>query len=66
MNKVIQFGSPKDTTEVVQLTSIEKMQLAVQIAAIVRASFKQPTDSDVQDVLQMAASQLSAAAPASD
>ena len=51
----------KDSSEeqVSGMTNIQKMQLAVQIAALVRASFVQPTDSDVRDLLQMAASQLS-------
>lgn len=47
-------------SELQGMTNIQKMQIAVQIAALVRASFVQPTDSDVRDLLQMAANQLSA------
>jgi hypothetical protein len=41
------------------MTNIEKMQLAVQITALVRASFTKPTDSDLHELLQMTATQLS-------
>lgn len=61
MSRVIEFGvTAKAEIRDAELTGIDKMQLAVQIAALVRASFKQPTDSDVRDILQMASSQLSA------
>ena len=42
-------GREQREEETAAMTNIQKMQLAVQIAALVRASFVQPTDSDVRD-----------------
>ncbi len=58
MAKMIQFGGSTTTGNSLSLTPIEKMQLAAQIAAIVRASFKQLSDSDARDVMRLATSQL--------
>lgn len=40
------------------VTEVEKAELATQVAAIVRASFKPLTDSDIRDVLRLASVQL--------
>lgn len=59
MSQVIQMaGSNKNAPTDVPLTHIEKAQISAQIAALIRASFKKLTDSDVRDVMQLASSQL--------
>jgi hypothetical protein len=58
MSKVLEFGKTQEEPADTTLTNIEKAQLAAQVAAIIRASFKQVADSDVRDVLQLASSQL--------
>lgn len=40
------------------VTELDKAELATQVAAIVRASFKPLTDSDMRDVLRLASVQL--------
>lgn len=59
MADLIEMGKQR-VPALMGMSTIEKAQLAVQIAAFVRASFSKPTDSDVRELLAMAASQLSA------
>ncbi len=61
MARILQIiGQEVETSVGGGWSNIEKMQMAVQIAALVRASFVRPTDSDIRDMLLMVASQLSA------
>lgn len=57
MADVIQINGKGEPGQAL-VTEIDKAELATQVSAIVRASFKPLTDSDIRDVLRMAASQL--------
>lgn len=65
MAQIVQMEKAEPTKQV-PLTNVEKAQIAAQIAAIIRASFRPLADSDVRDVLRLAASQLVAASPAEE
>jgi len=59
MAEIVQMKSAGESEQQVFVTDVDRVELATQVAAIVRASFKPLTDSDIRSILQTAASQLS-------
>jgi hypothetical protein len=63
MSNLVQMKGAESADQKVFITDVDKVELATQVAALVRASFKPFTDSDIRDVLRTAASQLSVLVP---